>query len=236
MQHPSKKLLISIILKRIDKGFLLLEKSSKTGYLSRNCGQLNLLFYFIKILQRPLLLNLQSGYITIDTYGDTCLLSYKSRVTWFLTTNRHTVFFFRKLRKYSQHSNHSENNIKASNRNSHYLNVGKLLRLNTYHFKSSLFLVFICVFWSLNCNMNGLRHNYFSLEVVFYNYYVRKQKLPMLFESVVKNNWNGNFSDFINFQGKKQVWHILSNSAKVAGFITCNYIYMATFKQFISWQ
>ena len=82
--------------------------------------------------------------------------------------------------------------------------------------------------------MNGLRHNYFSLEVVFYNYYVRKQKLPMLFESVVKNNWNGNFSDFINFQGKKQVWHILSNSAKVAGFITCNYIYMATFKQFIS--
>ena len=48
----------------------------------------------------------------------------------------------------------------------------------------------------------------------------------MLFESVVKNNWNGNFSDFINFQGKKQVWHILSNSAKVAGFITCNYIYI----------
>ena len=46
----------------------------------------------------------------------------------------------------------------------------------------------------------------------------------MLFESVVKNNCNGNFSDFINFQEKKQVWHNLSNFAKVAGFIPCNYI------------
>ena len=42
--------------------------------------------------------------------------------------------------------------------------------------------------------------------------------------SVAKNNWNGNFSDFIDLQGKKQVWQILSNFTKVAGFIPCNYI------------
>ena len=66
--------------------------------------------------------------------------------------------------------------------------------------------------------MNGLRHKYFSVEVVFYKYSVTKQMLL----SVAKNNWNGNFSDFIDLQGKKQVWQILSNFTKVAGCIPCN--------------
>ena len=29
------------------------------------------------------------------------------------------------------------------------------------------------------------------------------------------SNWNGNFSDFIDLQGKNQVWQILSNFTKV---------------------
>ena len=55
-----------------------------------------------------------------------------------------------------------------------------LKRLNTNHFKTSLFLVFICVFWSLNCNKNGLRHKCFSEEVMFYNSSATKCRLPML--------------------------------------------------------
>ena len=47
---------------------------------------------------------------------------------------------------------------------------------------------------------------------------------------VVKNNWNDNFSDFIGLQGKRQVWNILSNFTKVAVFIPCIYIQLATFK------
>ena len=84
---------------------------------------------------------------------------------------------------------------------SDYMIVGEPVLLNTLHCKLPLFLVSIYIFWSLNCNMNGLRHKYFSVEVVFYKYSVTKQMLL----SVAKNNWNGNFSDFIDLQGKKQV-------------------------------
>ena len=37
--------------------------------------------------------------------------------------------------------------------------------------------------------------------------------------SVVKNNWNRNFYDFIDLQEKWQVWQILSNLTKVTAFI-----------------
>ena len=57
---------------------------------------------------------------------------------------------------------------------SDYVNVVKSLRLNTLHFKPSLFLVFIYTFLSLNCNMNGLRQKYYSVEVVFYNHSVTR--------------------------------------------------------------
>ena len=41
--------------------------------------------------------------------------------------------------------------------------------------------------------------------------------------SVVKNNWNRNFSQTLNKKlRQKQVWQILSNFTKVAGFIPCN--------------
>ena len=33
-----------------------------------------------------------------------------------------------------------------------------------------------------------------------------------------------NFSNFIDLQEKKQVWQILPNLTKVAGFIPCNYM------------
>ena len=38
--------------------------------------------------------------------------------------------------------------------------------------------------------------------------------------SIVKNNWNRNFSDFIDLQVKRQVWLILPNCTKVAEYIT----------------
>ena len=95
----------------------------------------------------------------------------------------HTIFFSKKL--CSSHSYHSENKVKTSNRSSHYLNVRKLLRLNTHHFKLSLFLAFISVFLSLNCNMNGLHCKHFSEEVMFYNYTVTKYRLPMLLRCVI---------------------------------------------------
>ena len=40
----------------------------------------------------------------------------------------------------------------------------------------------------------------------------------------VTKNWNRNFPDFIDLQGKKQVWQILPNFTEVAGFIPCNHI------------
>ena len=91
-----------------------------------------------------------------------------------------------------------------------------------YTSKLSLFLVFICVFWSLNCNMNGLRHKYFSVEVMFL--FCHKVKAANDIWSVVKNNWNWNFPDFIELQEKKTGFADLPNLTKAAGFITCNYI------------
>ena len=67
------------------------------------------------------------------------------------------------------HSNHYYNNIKASSRSSHYVSVGKVLRLNIYHRKASTFLVFSQVFWSLSYDMNEFRRKDFSADV-FYNY------------------------------------------------------------------
>ena len=64
--------------------------------------------------------------------------------------------------------------------------------------------------------MNGRRRKYFSVEVMFYNYSVTTYRLPMLFKyvilsilksnailksailSIVKNNWNGNFSELLS--------------------------------------
>ena len=57
---------------------------------------------------------------------------------------------------------------------SEYVNVGKPLQLNTLHSKPPLFLVFIYIFQRLKCNTSGLRHKYFFVEVMFYNYSVTK--------------------------------------------------------------
>ena len=123
------------------------------------------------------------------------------------------------------HSNHSENKVKTSSRSSHYLNVRKLLRLNTHHFKLSLFLAFISVFLSLNCNMNGLHCKHFSEEVMLLRCVIlsilsilkSNAILKSAISSVVKNNWNRIFSDFIG--SKKQVSYILPYFTKVAEFV-----------------
>ena len=92
------------------------------------------------------LLNPQSGYMKIDAYLlIVCNVISDVKLSHF--------FFFQKL--------------SACSRSSQYLNIGKLLHLNTNHFKPSLFLVFLCVFISLNCNMNRLRLKYFSVDVMF---------------------------------------------------------------------
>ena len=51
--------------------------------------------------------------------------------------------------------------------------------------------------------MNRLRNKYFSVNIVFYNYRVIMQRQNMLL-SVVKNNWNGNFADFIDLEQKNR--------------------------------
>ena len=50
---------------------------------------------------------------------------------------------------------------------SDYVNVGKPLQLNTLHCKPSLFLIFIYIFLSLKCNMNGLCHKCFAMKSCF---------------------------------------------------------------------
>ena len=53
--------------------------------------------------------------------------------------------------------------------------------------------------------MNRLRNKYFSVNIVFYNYRVIMQRQNMLL-SVVKNNWNGNFADFIDLEQKNRFY------------------------------
>ena len=100
-----------------------------------------------------------------------------------------------------------------------HLNVGELLRLNKHHFKPSLFLVFICVFRSLNCDKNGLRHKYFSVKVMFSNYFVTKYRLPMLSQAQSKTTGTEIFLISQTYKEKKQVWQILYNFTKVDGFL-----------------
>ena len=72
----------------------------------------------------------------------------------------------------------------------HSVNVGKLLRFSTYHCK--LYFYFIYMFWSLNCNMDGYHHKYFSMDM-FYNNFVTRKRRPMM-SNAVKNSWNWNFA------------------------------------------
>ena len=121
------------------------------------------------------LLNPQSGYIKMNAY--LLILCHVISVVklshcFLLSTVKNELLTLKSFRKQYQI-------IKQKHP---YLNVGKLLRLNTHRFKPSLFLVFICVFWSLKFNMNGLLHKYFSVEVMFYNNSVRRYTLPMLSE------------------------------------------------------
>ena len=53
--------------------------------------------------------------------------------------------------------------------------------------------------------MNRLCNKYFSVNIVFYNYRVIMQRQNMLL-SVVKNNWNGNFADFIDLEQKNRFY------------------------------
>ena len=53
--------------------------------------------------------------------------------------------------------------------------------------------------------MNRRRNKYFSVNIVFYNYRVIMQRQNMLL-SVVKNNWNGNFADFIDLEQKNRFY------------------------------
>ena len=50
--------------------------------------------------------------------------------------------------------------------------------------------------------MNGLLHRYFSVEMVL-QLFCHKVKGANAILCVVQNNWNGNFSNFIDLQGKK---------------------------------
>ena len=43
--------------------------------------------------------------------------------------------------------------------------------------------------------MNWLDHNYFFVDIAFYNYFVTMYKGPMI-SSVVESSWNWNFADF----------------------------------------
>ena len=76
--------------------------------------------------------------------------------------------------------------------------------LNTHQLiKPSLFLVFICLFWSLIWNMNGLRHKYFSVWSNILQLFCHEVQTANATLSVVKNSWNGNFADFIVLKEKK---------------------------------
>lgn len=108
------------------------------------------------------------------------------------------------------------------NRSRHYLNIGKLLRLNAHLFKPSLLLVFISIFWSLICIWT--LPQIFSCEGCVLQLFCHKAEAAYDILSVVKNNWDGDFSNFIDLYEKKQVWQILSNFTKVPDFIPCNYI------------
>ena len=70
--------------------------------------------------------------------------------------------------------------------------------------------------------MNGLRHKYFSVEVMLL--FCHKVEAANAIWSVIKNNWYGNFPDFLDLQEKKPGLADLSYFTNVAGFITCNYI------------
>ena len=50
--------------------------------------------------------------------------------------------------------------------------------------------------------MNGLLHRYFSVEMVL-QLFCHKVKGANAILCVVQNNWKGNFSNFIDLQGKK---------------------------------
>ena len=58
----------------------------------------------------------------------------------------------------------------------YYEKVRRTMRaaIVSYLLKSFLFFVFIFVFWSLNCNMNALRHKYFSVELMFWQLFCHK--------------------------------------------------------------
>ena len=64
---------------------------------------------------------------------------------------------------------------------------------------------------------------------MFYNYSVNVQAVNA-FLSVVKNNWNRNFFDFLDLMKKKTIWQNLSNFTKVLGLIPYSYVQLATFK------
>ena len=75
--------------------------------------------------------------------------------------------------------------------------------------------------------MNGLRQIFFCgcriLQLICHKVEAANAMLK-----ITKNIWDGNFSDFIDLQEKKQVWQILFNFINVAGFKDFNYTY--------SWQ
>ena len=77
-------------------------------------------------------------------------------------------------------------------------------------------------FWNLNCNMNGLRHK-FSLWMCFTIILPQSIGCQCYFKCSQKQLEQKFF--WFHYR-KKQVWHILSNFAKVAGFTPFNYIWI----------
>ena len=89
------------------------------------------------------------------------------------------------------------------------MNVGKLLRL--------------CILKS------ELKNEWAPSQTFFFGISVLQQfchraKVASALLSVVKNSWNGHFSDFINLQEKNQVLQNVSNISKFAGFLPCNFM------------
>ena len=75
-----------------------------------------------------------------------------------------------------------------------YVNVGKPLQLNTLQCKPPLFLIFIYIFWSLKCIVNGLRHKHFPVKSCFRTIMSQSRGYPV-------NKLCNNYVIFCHFLG-----------------------------------
>ena len=98
-----------------------------------------------------------------------------------------------KIEAFFKYSNHSENNFKAPPS----LWMQENCSTNVEYISLQTVFILIQIFWSLNCNMNGHHHKYFSMNITFYIYYVTMERESMI-SNVVRKSWNWNFANFRN--------------------------------------